>query len=210
MRSSLRYNIDSAISCPVDLVNEVGFATASQYEGACSCLVDVYWPGMIPPVQTLGQSPARGSDAVTDGPNVPIQKDNCQCRVCPSNTAFRYAMSCETDIIGNCKSFNCDGMCNAPLDLLTFSPTSSPTSAPSSSPTLAPSGLPSMQAEVVASTSAPTSETFMPDTTTVPTLGQRAAESNSMPSLSDAGVTMTFTSTSTAISSILALLVFWL
>jgi hypothetical protein len=199
MRSSSRYYIDSAISCPVDLVSQYGFATASQYVGACNCLVDVYGPGLTPPPQTLGQQPLRGSDAET-GANAPLQLDNCQCRVCPPNRVFEYAMSCDSEILGPCKSFNCDGMCNMELDLLTFSPSSStvPSFSPTATPSLRPTGQPS------------DNTVFAPPTSPQPTSSsQQASESNTLPTFSGAVVLPPY-SLGTTITSVLALLVFWL
>ena len=67
---------------------------------------------------------------------------NCNCFACPEGSLLEFATVCDSPIVSDCMSFNCNYECNGPLGGptpppidFTFSPTSSP--IPSSAPGMA-------------------------------------------------------------------------
>jgi hypothetical protein len=103
--------LDASLSCPLDAVAKNDFITSSQ-NGLCDCAVKL-----------------TNSTAVAAGE--PAEPVDCSCFACPQGSVIGFAFSCETEIYGVCKTFNCVGQCNGDLSLFatdeTFSPTPSPT-----------------------------------------------------------------------------------
>ena len=114
--NDVNYYIDSAMTCPLDSVEQSDFIKVSQ-TGQCDCVVDIYGPEETPPLQTLGQEPCRGAQCEeTQGDIVKLQ--NCKCMVCPQGSTLGFAIDCENAAVGPCKSFDCFGTCNGDLIFL--------------------------------------------------------------------------------------------
>eukprot|EP00537_Pseudo-nitzschia_pungens_P011055 CAMPEP_0172385844 /NCGR_PEP_ID=MMETSP1061-20121228/3454_1 /TAXON_ID=37318 /ORGANISM="Pseudo-nitzschia pungens, Strain cf. pungens" /LENGTH=1877 /DNA_ID=CAMNT_0013115001 /DNA_START=415 /DNA_END=6048 /DNA_ORIENTATION=- len=87
--------IDSNIVCPSDIVigKSISAIEASQ-RGLCTCETGLY-------------------DENCDV----IEADlDCDCFVCPTGSQSGVSYSCQKEIIGGCKSFDCDGTCNGPYN----------------------------------------------------------------------------------------------
>ncbi len=86
-------SLDAFIQCPLDSVAQSEWIEASQ-KGLCSCSSSRY---------------DENCDLV--------QKDmDCECFACPFGLTLGFAYSCNTEIVGPCKSFDCFGRCNGKYD----------------------------------------------------------------------------------------------
>lgn len=86
-------SIDAYIKCPLDAVSQSQWREGSQ-KGLCSCESSLY-----------------------DASCGLIDDDmDCVCFGCPFGMTLGFAYSCTTEIVGPCKSFDCNGKCNGKYD----------------------------------------------------------------------------------------------
>jgi hypothetical protein len=115
--------IDADLACPIDVVQQSDFVTASQL-GLCDCTTALLG-NQILGNQTLGNQTLGNQ---TDDATTPI---DCQCFACPTGSRLAFALQCEVPIVGPCFNFSCSGECNGDLGIMvdfdTFAPTQAPT-----------------------------------------------------------------------------------
>jgi hypothetical protein len=64
-------------------------------------------------LESASQSGACGCSAtLQDSQGTELAALQCDCFLCPQGSDVKYAYTCQTEIAGPCKSFNCDGTCN--------------------------------------------------------------------------------------------------
>lgn len=116
--------VDASLTCPLDVVDEFGtFEEATMLPDTCECSVITK----------------------IDGDDFDL---GCNCYACPEGSMLDYSYQCQTAIVNECLSLNCDSVCNGQIDNIIrdddedLNATSTPTNAtetPETSPISSPS-----------------------------------------------------------------------
>lgn len=91
--AGIKNSIDARILCPLDSVAQSDWIDGSQ-KGLCTCEAAL----------------------LDEACNILEEVMDCECFACPSGFTLGFAYSCSTEIVGPCKSFDCNGRCNEKFD----------------------------------------------------------------------------------------------
>jgi hypothetical protein len=113
----LRFSLSTSITCPLGMVQDIGFMTATKIPGVCTSdtFVETATPGVI-------AGPGRKNRRELALSFFPLG-DTCVWHTCPSDAISMAAVACDDAIIRDCHGFSCNGACNGRLDYVPTPPT---------------------------------------------------------------------------------------